>query len=137
MFLLIFFMTFINSPKDKIEIQNAWLRTASAGMNTAMFFDIVNNSDKADTLYKVESDLAELVQIHETYKNGDMMGMREVKNVVVKPKSNFKFKPGGHHVMFINLKNDIKEGEKSEVTLYFKVAGKMKVEVPIKNMITE
>jgi periplasmic copper chaperone A len=137
MFLLIFLMTFINTPKDKIEIQNAWLRTAGAGMNTAMFFDIVNNSDKPDTLYKVESDLAELVQIHETYKNGDMMGMREVKNVVVKPHSTFKFKPGGHHVMFINLKNDIKEGDKTEVTFFFKVAGKMKVEVPIKNMITE
>ena len=66
-----------------------------------------------------------------------MMGMREVENVVIKPHSTFQFKPGAHHVMFINLKNDIKKGEKTEVTLYFKVAGKMKVEVPIKNMITQ
>ncbi len=137
MYLLIFLMTFINTPKDKIEIQNAWLRTSGEGMNTAMFFDVVNNTDEPDTLFKVESDLAALVQIHETYSNGDMMGMREVENVVIKPHSTFQFKPGAHHVMFINLKNDIKKGEKTEVTLYFKVAGKMKVEVPIKNMITQ
>ena len=58
MYLLIFLMTFINTPKDKIEIQNAWLRTSGEGMNTAMFFDVVNNTDEPDTLYKVESDLA-------------------------------------------------------------------------------
>ena len=137
MFLLIILMTFINSPKDKIDIQNAWLRTSGEGMNTAMFFDAVNNTDKPDTLYKVESNLAELVQMHETYTKGDMMGMREVKNVVIKPHSTFKFKPGEHHIMFIKLKRDLKEGEKIKVTLYFKTAGKMKVEVPVKNMITE
>ncbi len=135
MFLLIFLMTFINSPKDKVNIQNAWLRLSGEGMNTAMFFDAVNNSDQPDTLYKVESDLAEMVQMHETFKKDDMMGMREVQNVVVDPHSTFKFKPGAHHIMFINLKKDLKEGEKSDVTFYFKNSGKIKISVPVKKMI--
>jgi copper(I)-binding protein len=123
--------------EQRIEIKNAWIRNGSEGMNTALFFDVINSAESADTLFKVVSDAAELVQIHETFMRGDMMGMREVSNVVIESNSTFNFKPGAHHVMFINLKRNLPEGENEEVILFFKKTGEVKITAPVKKMIIE
>jgi hypothetical protein len=125
----------MNLPGDKLSIENAWMRNSLKGMNTALFCEVVNKGIEADTLYKVASDLAELVQIHETYKEGDMMGMREVDKIVIEPNSTFKFKPGAHHIMLIKLKKDLKNGDKGDVILFFRKAGEIKLKVPVKKMV--
>ncbi|RPI75322.1 MAG: copper chaperone PCu(A)C [Ignavibacteriales bacterium] len=130
---LFFLFLVLSIPQTQnITIENAWMRNASEGMNTGLFFDIKNNGTEPDTLYKAESDLAELVQIHETYRNGDMMGMREVKNIVIEPDSTFQFKPGGYHIMLIMVKQDLKEGDTEEVSVFFKKAGEIKVSAAVK-----
>jgi copper(I)-binding protein len=118
--------------RDTLQIENAWIRPSSKGMNSAFYFDVKNNSENPQTLYKVESDIAKLVEIHETYKKDDKMGMRKVENVVIKPKSTFRFKPGRHHVMLIRLKEDLKEGSEYEIKLFFKSSGEYKIKVPVK-----
>lgn len=131
---LLLFLLFINFTGDKLSIENAWVRNSSKGMNTALFCDVVNKGKEADTLYKVASGLAELVQVHETYKKGDMMGMREVDKVVIESNSTFKFKPGLHHIMLIKLKKDLKVGDKENVSFFFRKAGEIKISVPVKKM---
>lgn len=132
MILMISFLTLLNFSTPKLKVDNVWLRPAAKGMNSAMYFEIVNNSDKPDTLYKAASSAAELVQIHETFKKNGLMGMREVKYVVVKPHSTLKFQPGGYHVMFIKLKKDLKVKSKQEAVLYFKNEGMIKVKAVVK-----
>ncbi len=118
----------LGTAGQNLKVENSWMRVSGKGMNSALYFEIVNNSDKPDTLYKVTSGLAKMVQMHETFKKGDMMGMREVKQVVIQPHSTFKFEPGAHHVMLINLKEDMPKGYTGKVTLYFKTAGKVELE---------
>ena len=133
---ILFIILFLINPGNKnVAIENAWIRNSAEGMNTALFFDVKNNGNKADTLYKVECSAAELVQIHETFTEGDMMGMREVKNVVINAGQIFNFKPRSHHVMLIKLKKDLKEGDKESVTFYFSNSGKIKMDVQVKKMI--
>ncbi|MDP1994799.1 MAG: copper chaperone PCu(A)C, partial [Ignavibacteria bacterium] len=60
----------------KISVENQWIRSAGKNMNTAFFAEVKNLSDKTDTLYKVSSPLAKLVQVHETFEENGMMGMR-------------------------------------------------------------
>ncbi|MEJ2617221.1 MAG: copper chaperone PCu(A)C, partial [Ignavibacteriaceae bacterium] len=86
------------SNGNKVEVKDAWLRTGAEGLNTALYFKIENNSEKPDTLYKVSSDIAQHVMMHETYKKDGMMGMRGIKDIIVKPDSSVEFKPGGYHV---------------------------------------
>jgi len=43
-------------------------------------------------------------------------------------------KPGDYHIMFFKLTEDLKIGDKKEVTLKFKNAGSIKVNVPVKEM---
>jgi periplasmic copper chaperone A len=123
--LIILFVLF--SPEDKIKIKDAWMRPSSEKMATALYFVIENKSEAADTLYQVESDLAERVEIHETYSEGEMMGMRKVDGIVIQGKSSFELKPRAHHVMLMKLKKDINDGDEAEFVLHFKQAGEMKI----------
>ena len=114
-------------PEDKIKIKDPWMRPSSEKMATALYFVIENSSESADTLYQVDSDLAEKVEIHETYSEGDMMGMRKVDFIIIKGSSSFELKPGAHHIMLMKLKKNINDGDKGEFVLYFKIAGEIKI----------
>jgi copper(I)-binding protein len=136
LFLIIAFIAFFSSSNitagEKIDIKDAWLRTGAEGLNSALYFKIENKSEKPDTLYKVSSDIAEHVMMHETYKKNDMMGMREIKNLVIKPNSTVEFKPGSYHVMLMNLIKDIKNGDELNFTLYFKSAGEINIKAIVR-----
>jgi periplasmic copper chaperone A len=134
--LLLALLIVFSNPTEKIKIVDPWMRVGAQGQATGLFFKIENNTDKADTLYKVEFDPAGLAQIHETYDAGDdMMGMREVGQVIIPAKSTFELKPGAHHVMLMKLKQDIKKGYIGDVTLYFKQAGKIMIKAEAKEMM--
>ncbi|MCX6150399.1 MAG: copper chaperone PCu(A)C [Ignavibacteriales bacterium] len=129
---LIFSLIILLVQQTNIDIMDPWLRPGAKGMNTAMYFEIVNKTNEADTLYMAKSSLANIVELHETYKQGDMMGMRKTKFVVISPKSSFKFQPGGNHIMMIDLKKRLIKGMSGEVSLYFKKAGKIKVKAVVR-----
>jgi len=134
--LLLALLLVFSNPSDKIKIVEPWMRVGAQGQATGLFFKIENNSDKTDTLFKVEFELAGKVEIHETYDAGDdMMGMREVVHIVIPAKSTFELKPGAHHVMLMKLKQDIKKGYIGDVTLHFKKAGKILIKAEAKDMM--
>ena len=131
--LVLFFFLPQVSTGNKVEIKDAWLRTGAEGLNSALYFKIENNTTKSDTLYKVSSDIAKHIMMHETYTKNGMMGMREIKNIVVKPDSSVEFKPGSYHVMLMELNKDLKEGNEINFTLHFKSAGKINIKAKVEN----
>jgi periplasmic copper chaperone A len=120
-------------PEDKIKIKEPWMRPSSEKMATALYFIIENKSETTDTLFQVDSDLAERVEIHETYSEGEMMGMRKVDFIVIECQGSFELKPGAHHIMLMKLKKDIKNGDEGEFVLHFKQAGEMKITAEAKS----
>lgn len=120
------------SYSSGIEVKDAWIRPGAQGMNTAIYFTINNSGDSADTLYNAKCDISKVVEVHETYKTGDMMGMRKTHFVLINAKSSFSFKPGGHHVMLIDLKKKVRVGERYSCTLFFKKAGEVKVNAEVR-----
>ncbi len=117
---------------NSLKIHNAWMRPGAEKMGTALYFTIENTSNETDTLYKATSNISDNVQIHETYREGELNGMREVKKLVIEPNSTTEFKPGSYHIMVMKLKKDILKGDKAEFTLYFSKAGEMKIEATAK-----
>jgi periplasmic copper chaperone A len=116
---------------NKIIIKDAWMRPAPETFNSALYCTVINNGDKADTLYKAESEVSDDVQIHETYKKGDMTGMRPVENLVIAPHDSVVFKPGGYHIMLMKLKENAVVNNKKPVSLFFKVAGQIKIQAEV------
>lgn len=123
------------SKMTGMMVHNAWIRPSAQGTTTAMFGMIMNHTDINDTLIAVTSDLAQLTEFHETYKKeGDVMGMRHIEAQSVDANSSLMLKPGSFHVMLIKLNQDLKTGDKKEITFHFKHAGDIKVEAEVKDM---
>ena len=123
MITLITFLFLFSLQAAELQVSNEWIRPGAKGMGTALYFVVENQSDVPDTLYKVTSDVSSMIQLHETYTKDEMMGMREVGEMVIEPESSLELKPGGYHIMVMKLKRDIKVGGKAEFVLNFKNVG--------------
>lgn len=125
----------ITNHQSLITVKDAWARPGAKNANSALYFVVQNNDGKADTILGAKSKFAEIVEVHESFKrDNDRMGMRQVKFVAVPANSKLEFKPGGFHVMLINLFKDIKAGTSLEATVNFKFAGKIKVKAVVRDM---
>jgi copper(I)-binding protein len=92
---------------------------------------IRNASKTADKLLSVTSPAAEKVETHVTVKDGDIFRMREVKGYDVPAGGAFELKPGGAHLMLVNVRAPLKEGDKVPLTLRFERAGEVKIELKV------
>jgi len=122
---------FFLQGENTIIIKNAWMRPAPETFNTAFYCTVINNNNKSDTLYRAASDISDDVEIHETYKKDGMTGMRHVNQLVIAPFDSLIFKPGGYHIMLMNLKENAEINKLKKISLFFKVAGEKIVETKI------
>jgi hypothetical protein len=133
MFNLLAVLLMIFNPGKDIVIKDQWIRPGAEKMATALYFTLENNGSEADTLYAVKTDIAKMVQIHETYSNGDVMGMRKIGKIIVEPGSSVKLEPGGMHIMVMRLKRDIKIGDEIDFIFYFRNADNISITAEAKN----
>lgn len=117
-----------------IQVTQAWARptppTAQVG---AVYFSVKNSGAKEDELVAVSSSVAASVEIHETQTVKGMMQMRQVASVSCPAGATLKIEPGGLHVMLLGLKQPLMAGSKVDLTLRFRDAGVLSIQVPIQN----
>jgi hypothetical protein len=131
-FVLAFFLCACSpAGSEDIEVKDAWVRAASDTTGGA-FMNIANNGTEADRLISAESDASEIVQIHETLMENEVMMMREVDGIDIPAGGIVELAPGGYHVMLINLKQPLKPSEKVALTLNFEKAGPVAVEAEVR-----
>ncbi len=124
------------SNDGSIELVNPNARPAAKGMNSAIFVKIKNVSDHEDTIYSAESSIAELVEVHETYKvTEEKMGMRHVEFLIIPAHSEVLLKPRSFHIMLIDLNEDLKIGSDVKVKLIFKKAGAVEITASVKDVM--
>ena len=117
----------------QVEVDNAWARATAPGAKVgAGYFTLRNKSDKADRLVGASSSAAARVETHVVEKQGDVMRMREVKGYEVPARGSFELKPGGPHLMLVDIKRQLKAGEKVPVVLRFQNAGEVKAELEVR-----
>jgi len=118
---------------EGIHIEGAWARPASEGRMSAAYFLITNFEDENDNLISVQSDVAQLVEIHESYElDNGMMGMREVPELEIPSQSTIRLEQGGLHIMLIQVTRTLADGDTFELTLNFANHGEQTVEIPIR-----
>jgi periplasmic copper chaperone A len=116
----------------QIKIENPWARATAPGAKIAAGYMVIQNAGAAaDRLIAASSPAAEKVETHVTVKDGDIFRMREVKGYDIPPKGSFELKPGGAHLMFVNIKAPFKESAKVPLTLRFERAGEVKTELHV------
>lgn len=118
--------------KGDLEIEKPWARATAPGASVGGGYLVVRNKGAAgDRLVGVSSPASARVEIHEMAMEKDVMRMREVKGVDVPAKKSVEFKPGGYHLMLVELKAPLKPGDKVPLTLRFEKAGEIKAELAV------
>lgn len=108
----------------KAETNIERVRPSATGGNTAAYFSYVNELDIADTLIAVESDIAEIAQVHLSFKtDAGLMGMKEQENVAIQAHDTLRFEEGGLHIMFMRVQKTLAPGDTVEVRLQLSRAG--------------
>jgi copper(I)-binding protein len=96
----------------------------------AAYLSIENKGTKADKLLAVASPVARSAAIHTMTMDGNVMKMREVPSIELKPSEKVVMKPGdGYHIMLLGLNQPLKAGDKFPLTLTFENAGTVEVSV--------
>ncbi len=114
-----------------VQIENAYTRSTVPGQMAAGGFMKIENKGAVDQLISASSPVAGEVQLHEMAMEGNVMKMRQVKEVVVPAGGAVELKPGGMHLMFINIKAPLTAGETVPVKLKFAKAGEVEVKMPV------
>jgi copper(I)-binding protein len=115
-----------------IVVEHPWARATPAGAKTgAAYATLVNNGSSADRLLSATTSLAGKVQFHSVSEENGVSRMREMHTVEVGPGAKVTFSPGGMHIMLVELKQPLKEGQTFPLTLNFEKAGKVDVTVSV------
>lgn len=116
-----------------ILISQPWSRATPKGASAgAAYMTITNNGSAPDRVSCVSSDASAECQIHTMTMDNGVMKMRPVEGgLEVLPGQTITLKPGGFHMMLLNLKHPLEAGGTMKATLKFEHAGTVDVEYPV------
>ena len=119
-----------------LVIGNPWARaTPNGAIIGGGYLEIKNNGTSADRLIGGSVSVAKSFQVHNMTMEDGVMKMREVTGGIdIKPGETIKFEPGSSHLMFVNLMQPLREGEKVRGTLTFEHAGTTDIEYAVVGM---
>lgn len=121
-----------------VAVEGAWARPAKAdaamGATSAVYFTLHNAGTADDALVGAKAEaVAGKAEVHETVMDASgAMKMQPAPKVAVPAGGAVEFKPGGLHVMLMDLKKDLAEGDTFQVTLTFEKSGEKTVDVTVK-----
>jgi copper(I)-binding protein len=112
-------------------VKDPWVRGTVAGQKaTGMFAQITSAS--GGKLVSASSPLAGVVEVHEMVMDGNVMKMRAVTGLELPAGKAVELKPGGYHVMLMDLKQELRTGDSVPVTLVIEGAGGKRESVEVK-----
>lgn len=99
-----------------VDVKDAWVRaTVTQQKSTGAFMQLTARADAR--VVEARSPIAGVTQIHEMAMEKDVMRMREVKGLPLPAGQTVELKPGGYHVMLLDLKGQVKAGDVVPLTL--------------------
>jgi copper(I)-binding protein len=121
------------APASSIALTQPWARATPPGAKVGAGYLVIENRGAApDRLLAARTPVANVVEIHEMAMEGGTMRMRALGNgLPVAAGGRAELKPGGYHIMFIDLKQPLKAGDSIAGELVFEKAGTL----PVKFMV--
>jgi len=113
------------SVHAQVEVTDAWVRVTGQGQKaTGVFMNLT--AKKATRLVGVKTALTPMAEVHEMKMDKDVMKMQAVKALDLPAGQTVALKPGSYHVMLMDLKAPLAEGEHAVITLLFEDAAGVK-----------
>ncbi|NNM73626.1 DUF1775 domain-containing protein [Enterovirga aerilata] len=112
-----------------LVIESPWTRATPGGAKVAGgYLRVTNTGTEPDRLVGASAEIAGRGEVHEMSTENGVMKMRELAGgIEIRPGQTVELKPGGLHLMFMDLKAALKEGDTIRGTLVFEKAGTVAV----------
>ncbi|OEF23628.1 copper chaperone PCu(A)C [Vibrio rumoiensis] len=121
---------------DGMTYDNPYARaTPPNAVNSAIFMTIENHMAADRTLVSVSTDVAEKAELHTVEKQGELMKMRQVDGITLPANGEMELKPGSFHIMLLNVKKPLVEGDNINITLAYANGENETLSVPVKKVM--
>ncbi len=118
-----------------VKVDDAWVRgTVATQKATGAFMRLTPSANAR--LVSVQSPVAGVVEIHEMAMENDVMKMRQVPGLDLAAGRTLELKPGGYHVMLMDLKQPLKAGDSVPLTLVFEDGAKKRFTQEVQAPVT-
>ena len=108
-----------------LRINHPYARPTPPGARIGgVYFAIDNLGGESD---RVATPVARAAEIHSMTMDGNLMQMRQIAALDIPAHSTATFKPGGYHVMLVDLKRPLAAGEMIPLSLTFEKAGTIEI----------
>jgi periplasmic copper chaperone A len=114
----------------QLEVSNAWARATPAKAENGVAY-LTIRSPTPDRLVSVSSPVAKKAELHTMEMAGMVMKMRPLASLDIPAGQPVTLKPGGEHIMLLDLNGPLREGQSFPLTLTFEKAGTREVSVAI------
>jgi hypothetical protein len=114
----------------EVGVKDPWVRATVTGQKATGAFMQITGTEPV-RLVEVQSAAAKIVEIHEMRMEGDRMMMKAVPGLDIVPGKALELKPGGYHVMLIDVVKPLNPGDKVPLTLVVEGADKKRATVEV------
>ena len=108
----------------QVEVRDAWIRATVPSARSSGLFMRIRSAQDAQ-LVEVRSSVAGVAEIHQMRMDGQMMRMQTVDAIDLPAGQAVNLAAGGYHIMLMDLKRQLKEGETVPVRLVMRNKGKV------------
>jgi|UniRef100_UPI0035B449CF periplasmic copper chaperone A len=120
-----------------VEVKDAWARSTVPGQKASGAF-MKLTAREGTRLVGASSPVAGVTEVHEMKMEGDIMRMRAIAGLDLPAGQTVELKPGGYHVMLLDLKTALRKDSSIPLTLVFKdakgVESKVELSLPVLSM---
>lgn len=114
----------------QVNVSGAWARATVQGQTgTGAFMTLV--SKEGGRLIGAASPVAGVVELHEMAMESNVMRMRAINALDLPAGREVQLKPGGYHVMLLDLKRPLKAGERVQIELQLETREGKRVSQPV------
>jgi periplasmic copper chaperone A len=118
-------------PQSGRMVTAAWARPADSGTTGGAYLTILNADSMAVELVSASSPLAVATEVHETMQHDGMSHMMPRTAVPIAPRDSLVMKPGGLHIMLVQLTRALVVHDTIPMTLRFSRGDSIMVRVPV------
>ena len=137
--LMISGMAWAHPDAAHVKAENAWVRASVPGQQASGAFMRLTAQEPLK-LVGVETTVAGVAEVHEMKMDGDVMRMRAIESLDLPKDVAVDLKPGGYHVMLMQLKSTLVKDTQVPLTLVFKDAkgaeSRLHLQVPVRMAAT-
>ena len=116
---------------EAVKISQAWVPPAQQGGDLPLSMTIKNEADTADTLMRVRCPVANFSEKHIVDRGEGAPAMRAIPAIPIAANSTIVLKPDGYHVMLLQTRQALAEGETFTCAVVFQKAGTIETEVHV------